>query len=146
MGRGLCFMARYVPCDGVAVDGDEDDGEDGCHDAVAVVVVEDRDVAGWFRAPATEARTAISTSVLGDAQPEPSRLARCISRDLRLRGFNYTSPTESVVVDDTNVYHHRRRERVTLNSCVTCRLSVGMFNSLYDTCTARFIADHTMMQ
>ena len=69
MGRGLCFMARYVPCDGVAVDGDEDDGEDGCHDAVAVVVVEDRDVAGWFRAPATEARTAISTSVLGDAQP-----------------------------------------------------------------------------
>ena len=72
MGRGLCFMARYVPCDGVAVDGDEDDGEDGCHDAVAVVVVEDRDVAGWFRAPATEARTAISTSVLGDAQPEPS--------------------------------------------------------------------------
>ena len=76
----------------------------------------------------------------------PPRLARCISRDLRLRGFNYTSPTKSVVVDDTNVYHHRRRERVTLNSCVTCRLSVGMFNSLYDTCTARFIADHTMMQ
>ena len=45
-GKGLCFMARYVPCGEVAVDGDEDDGADGCHDAVAVVVVEDRDAAG----------------------------------------------------------------------------------------------------
>ena len=40
MGRGLCFMARYVPCDGVAVDGDEDDPR-VCIDAVLSVTIAD---------------------------------------------------------------------------------------------------------
>lgn len=101
-GKRLVLHGAVRTLGEVAVVGDEDDGEEGFHDAVAVVVVECRVVAGRGRPNSERAqtRTASSTSPLGHIHCQLCS-SDCYTRALSRAIERYISNRTSMDQDST---------------------------------------------